>query len=82
MARGWESKAVEAQMEESDARQLEQLLPAEMSPAVRARRERLESLRMNRSRTLEQLEHTTRSAHREMLKRTLVALEREMAGLE
>ncbi|MCA1592942.1 MAG: hypothetical protein LC754_09890 [Acidobacteria bacterium] len=82
MARGWESKAVEAQMEESDARQLAEPVPFEVSPAVRARRERLDSLRMARARTLEQLERANGSAHREMLKRTLVVLEREMNELE
>ncbi len=82
MARGWESKAVEAQMEESNARQPDDASEFEMSPVVRARLERLESLKMARARTLQQLERVSSHAHREMLKRTLVALEREMAELE
>jgi DNA-binding HxlR family transcriptional regulator len=49
-----------------------------MSPAVRARRERIESLNLSRARTLEQLERATRPAHREMLNRTLRSLEAEI----
>jgi hypothetical protein len=81
MARGWESKAVAEQMEEADERALKSSAAFEISPAVRARRERLESLKLSRSRTLEQLERATRPAHREMLNRTLRALEAEMDEL-
>jgi len=77
MARGWESKAVADQMEEASARQSDQRAD-ELSPAVRARREKLESLRLSRTRTLAQLERATREAHREMLRRTLRALEAEI----
>lgn len=84
MARGWESKAVEAQMEEAvpapSARQMRQD-NYDISPAVRARRERLEYLRLSRSRTLSQLENATRPVHREMLQRTLRAIEKEMEEL-
>ncbi len=84
MARGWESKAVEAQVEaaEERARQLEQRAQAELSPAERARQERLESLKLSRTRTLDQLERATRPAHREMLQRTLRSLEREIEDLD
>lgn len=81
MARGWESKAVEAQVEEAEKRALKQLAPDEMTPAERARRERLESLRLSRARTLAQLEQATRPAHRAMLQRTLRALEAEIEEL-
>ncbi len=81
MARGWESKAVADQMEEADERALRTSAPGEMSPAVRARLERLETLRLSRARTLDQLERATRPAHREMLNRTLRALETEIADL-
>ena len=62
------------QENENDAR-------PDASPAVRARRERLQSLRLSRSRTLAQLERATGEAHREMLSRTLRALENEIADL-
>ncbi|MGB7926077.1 MAG: hypothetical protein WCF57_22750 [Pyrinomonadaceae bacterium] len=78
MARGWESKAVADQIEEADERALRASGDYELSPVVRARRERLESLKLSRARTLEQLERATRPAHREMLNRTLRSLEAEI----
>jgi hypothetical protein len=80
MARGWESKSVEAQQEES-ARESELRAAQPLTPEERARRERLASLELSRTRTLDQLERATSQAHRAMLKRTLVALEREIAEL-
>jgi len=80
MARGWESKAVEDQVQEAEERarlaERASLLPD--SPEERARLEKLESLKLSRTRTLDQLERATRPAHREMLQRTLAALEREI----
>ena len=81
MARGWESKAVEDQIEQATERALRQQSPEDLSPEDRARRERLESLRLSRTRTLDQLESATRPAHRQMLQRTLRALEAEMEEL-
>ena len=81
MARGWESKAVADQMEAADERALKQQSLDDLSPEERARRERLESLRLSRARTLSQLERATRPAHREMLQRTLRAVEAEMEEL-
>ena len=81
MARGWESKAVEDQIEQANERALKQQSLEDLSPEERARRERLESLRLSRARTLAQLESATRPAHRAMLQRTLRALEAEMEEL-
>lgn len=81
MARGWESKAVADQMEEASERAQNQGADYESSPEVRARRERLESLKLSRTRTLDQLERATRHPHREMLQRTLRALEAEIEEL-
>ena len=81
MARGWESKAVADQIEDADERALRQASLEDLSPEERARRERLESLRLSQARTLSQLERATRPAHREMLQRTLRALEAEMEEL-
>jgi hypothetical protein len=81
MARGWESKAVEAQMEEAEKRALKQTPRDDLTPEERERRERLESLRLSRARTLNQLEHATRPAHRAMLQRTLRSLEAEIEEL-
>ncbi len=82
MARGWESKAVEDQQQEAEERaRLKQRASEELSPEERARMERLETLKLSRARTLSQLETATRPAHREMLKRTLRALETEIEEL-
>jgi hypothetical protein len=81
MARGWESKAVEAQLEATDVRGTDARERLDASPEGRARRERLESLRLSQARTLSQLERARNVAHRAMLERTLHALEREMAEL-
>ncbi|HEX8337351.1 MAG TPA: hypothetical protein VF621_11520 [Pyrinomonadaceae bacterium] len=81
MARGWESKSVESQQEES-FRESEQRDFRQLSPEERARQERRASLELTRARTLDQLERATVAAHRAMLKRTLLALERDLAGLE
>jgi hypothetical protein len=81
MARGWESKAVEDQMNEADARPQRVVSTYDPSPAVRARRERLETLRLSHTRALEQLKRATTPAHRAMLERAINALEEEMKGL-
>ena len=82
MARGWESKSVESQQEEKNARESERRDSQPLTPEERARRERLSLLELSRTRTLEQLERATSQPHRAMLKRTLLALEREIAELE
>jgi hypothetical protein len=81
LARGWESKSVESQQEES-FRESEQRDFQQLSPEERARRERLASLELSRARTLDQLERATGASHRAMLKRTLLALERDIAEVE
>jgi len=81
LARGWESKSVESQQEES-LRESAQRDFQQLSPEERARRERRASLELSRARTLDQLERATGAAHRAMLKRTLLALERDIAGVE
>jgi hypothetical protein len=80
LARGWESKSVESQQEES-VRESEQRDSQPTSPEERARLERLASLELSRTRTLDQLERANSAAHRAMLKRTLLALEREITEL-
>ena len=80
MARGWESKSVESQQEES-LRESERPDVRALSPEERERQERLASLELSRARTLDQLERATGAAHRAMLKRTLLALERDIAEI-
>ncbi len=82
MARGWESKAVEAQVEEKGLRETDAEDLRGLTPEERERRARLDSLKLSRARTLEQLERAASPAHRQMLKRTLLALEKEIGGLD
>lgn len=81
MARGWgkDAEDVEQEAEERARQRAEPRL--DDSPEARARRERAETLRLSRSRTLEQLERSTNRAHREMLQRTLRAVEAELETL-
>ncbi len=82
MARGWESKAVAEQLDQADMRATtEKEAGYEVSPVVRARRERLESLRLSRARTAEQLARASNPTRRAMLERTLRALDMEMKDL-
>jgi len=81
LARGWESKAVEDQIEEASKRALKKSAADDLTPEQRARLDRLESLRLSRARTLTQLERAIRPAHREMLQGTLRALEAEIDEL-
>ncbi len=78
MARGWESKSVADQIEQADVRDTQGTAVVDVSPEMRARRDRLQSLQLSRARTLSQLERATLHPHREMLNRTLRVLEAEI----
>ena len=77
MARGWESKAVEDQIEEGN-RRADEAIKVSATVETRARLLRLESLKLSRSRILEQLERASHPAHREVLMKGLQAIEREI----
>ena len=77
MARGWESKAVADQIEEGEARQQRALKP-EATPEQRVLKEQLESLKLSRSRLLQQLERARHPAHRDVLLNGLKAVEKEI----
>ena len=77
MARGWESKAVADQIEEGESRQ-QQPSKTAATKEERELKERLDSLRLSRSRLLQQLEHAKHPSHREVLLNGLKALEREI----
>ncbi|HEY6806894.1 MAG TPA: hypothetical protein VI306_25180 [Pyrinomonadaceae bacterium] len=77
MARGWESKAVEDQIEERKQKRLQR--PTEvLSPAERQRNEKLASLQLSKSRLLDQLERVTHPTHRSTLQNGLRAIEQEI----
>jgi hypothetical protein len=68
-------------MEQTEAHDRDQFAPPELSPEVRARRERIESLRLARALTLAQMERPITRAHRDMLQRRLLALDTEIESL-
>ena len=77
MARGWESKAVADQIEEGESRQ-QQPSKTEVTKEVRVLQERLDSLKLSRSRLLQQLERARHPAHRNVLLNGLKAVEKEI----
>jgi TATA-binding protein-associated factor Taf7 len=77
MARGWESKAVADQIEEVESRQQDARKPA-ATPEQRVLKEQLDSLKLSRSRLLQQLEHARHPAHRNVLLNGLKAVEKEI----
>ena len=79
MARGWESKAVADQIEEGKAPRLPE--PAAVNPEEREKQDKLESLRLSRSRLLEQLDKASQPAYRNMLLKGLGAIEAQIESL-
>jgi len=77
MARGWESKAVTDQIEEGESRR-QQSSKTEVTREQRVLKERLDSLKLSKSRLLQQLEHARHPAHRNVLLNGLKAVEREI----
>lgn len=77
MARGWESKAVADQIEEGE-RPKDQARAAAVSVEERARKERLDSLRLSKSRLLQQLERATHPSHRNVLLNGLKSIEQQI----
>jgi len=77
MARGWESKAVADQIEQVESRQRDARKPSP-TPEQRKLQEQLESLKLSRSRLLQQLEHARHPSHRDILLNGLKAVEKEI----
>jgi TATA-binding protein-associated factor Taf7 len=77
MARGWESKSVADQIEEGESRQQKAREP-EDTPEQRALKEHLDSLKLSKSRLLQQLERARHPAHRDVLLNGLKAIEKEI----
>jgi hypothetical protein len=78
MARGWESKSVESQMESAGSESPHtgrELLTPEQAAAVRKK----ESLLLARTRLLEQLEASSHPRHRAMLEAALAELDKLLA---
>jgi hypothetical protein len=80
MARGWESKSVEAQIEESNS---ESSVNEDQALSYEERQSliRKKDLILSRKRVLQQLEGSTSDRYSEFLQRTLAALESQIAAL-
>ena len=80
MARGWESKSVEAQIEQSFASQPGEK-PAPLAPEDIGRQQHKASLRLSRSRVAQQLEASQSERYSEMLRHALFDLDARIAAL-
>jgi hypothetical protein len=76
MARGWESKSVEAQ--QADAADKSGSHRAQLTPQEAARERELEGLRLSRQNLIQQLERAKDPRHRRMLEDALAELQRRM----
>ena len=80
MARGWESKSVEAQQDE--ASKMPDQSRKRLTPEEASRRRILDGLRLAKQRTAQQLAAATNSRHRQMLESALADMERKIAEAE
>ena len=77
MARGWESKAVDDQIQQKESRRAH-AFKVETTPEERVLKDRLDSLKLSKSRLLQQLERAKHPAHRNVLLNGLKAVEKEI----
>jgi hypothetical protein len=80
MARGFESKSVEAQQEEA-ARGRQKSLGPGMSPEERAVDERRRVLELTRARARHDLNRASAPAHKRMLEQAIAALDQKLQDL-
>jgi hypothetical protein len=79
MARGWESKSVEAQQDAAADRGSAKPI---FKPEEAARRAARETLALARSRAASDLKNASAAAHRTMLEQAIADLDRKIAALE
>ena len=80
MARGWESKAVESQIEAAEARASRAAAVRISAEQVSLQRER-ESLELSRTRVLQDLAAATNPKYRDLLNRSLQYLDEKLKAL-
>ena len=80
MARGWESKSVEDQINEREAESKDSGKKKLSLPEIKQHSKR-EGILLVRSRTLTELENTRDARYRALLERTLAHLDSELAKL-
>ncbi len=79
MARGWESKSVEAQQEEAVEKSAKPR--TKLSPEAAARARDLERLRLSRQQVVHQLESSQNPRHRKMLEEALADLDQKLKAI-
>jgi hypothetical protein len=79
MARGWESKSIEAQQDEAARGRSTR---PQLTQAQRELQDRMRTLAMSRSRALADLERATAPSHRRMLEHAIAALDAQIAQLQ
>jgi hypothetical protein len=79
MARGWESKSVESQIESAEDDQLNPSNRSQLSAADLAIEERRKSLLLYRSKVQQDLEKCRNDSYRNLLNRTLADLDRQLS---
>ena len=80
MARGWESKSVEAQQDE--ARQQSSKSRIRLSPEQAARTREQENLRLSRQRVVQQIQSSQNLRHRKVLQDALTDLDQKLSQFE
>ena len=78
MARGWESKSVEAQIEDNKSTLTKPSTDVPVSGEEVHRRTRQANLRLSRQRVLQQLEGSTNERYTDLLRRTLAELDGQL----
>jgi hypothetical protein len=81
MAKGWESKAVEAQVEESNTKTSGKTKP-QLTPAQIENRRRKQVLLLARTRVQRDLEVSQHQRHTEQLNRALADLDAQLSALD
>jgi len=79
MARGWESKSVEAQQDAASERKPK---PSPVTPEESARRAQRATLSLARTRAMADLQTACAAAHRAMLEQAIADLDRRIAALD
>ena len=80
MARGWESKSVEAQQSEAADKSVQPR--PRLTPQAAARIRERETLLLSRQRVLQQLEQTQNPRHRDFFEHELAALDQKLSRHE
>lgn len=81
MARGWESKEIESQIEAAEARATAARKKRVSAEQIRLERER-ESIELSRTRVAQDLASALNPKYREMLQRSLAHLDEKLAALK